>query len=95
MTTRLIEAIDPTGEHHRVLGYLAAEQLFLSCPDGYTTDDMLNAIQARAESAIRRRLEPLGATLDDLKVAVRLTAVHFGERYTELVCEARSKAGHA
>jgi hypothetical protein len=95
MMTKFIEHFDPTGEHHRALGYGAAEHLFQFCPNGHADTEMVNLVQAKTEAIIRKHLEPLGAGKNDLKCAVKLTAEHFGERYLDLVRAAHMNAGHA
>jgi hypothetical protein len=93
MSRNLIETFDPSGAHHRELGYLAAEHLFKACPDGHASNDMIDAVQTRTEAAIRARLAPMGATIDDLRSAVHLTARSFGERYTDLFGRLTRKRG--
>lgn len=88
--TPFIREIDPTGEHHRELGQHAARALFEKCPNGCPPEEIIEEVQAAAEAAIRHILE-LGATLDDLKAALRLTAQAFGPAYVSLVYLARAE----
>lgn len=91
--TPFIREIDPTGEHHRELGRLAARALFERCPDGCPPAEVVEEVQAAAEAAIRHILEPLGATLDDMRAAVRLTAQTVGPTYFALVYLAKAEVG--
>lgn len=80
-----IDRIDPSHRHHIELGHQAADYLFKFCPAGEPPQEFIDKIEAQASHAIRQKLEPLGATHDDLVAAVLITAAAFGQRYKELV----------
>lgn len=95
MTTPFLLNLDPTGEHHRKLGFLAAEKMLTMCPDGYVTEDAIAVIDRDIIGAVVAILKKYDASQEDMQAAVQWASDFFAERYEELINQVHRQAGHA
>lgn len=90
-STPLLDRVDPGLAVHADLGRRAARFVFERHPNGDPPRDLVELAEAITSRAIRRFLEPLGATHDDVLAAFLAAAEAFGPHYRELFVASRRR----